>query len=151
MANLATLQSEGLFGCVGLSEVTAATLRKAHAIHPVALVENELSLFNLEEEALDVVKACDELGIVYTAYSPLGRGMLVQRYKTFEELPPDDNRRKFPRFQGENFAKVRRTSHLLASSAPLRGMYLPHPVLALLTSRTSSSATRCERSPIRRA
>lgn len=107
MTNLATLQSEDLFGSVGLSEVTAATLRKAHAVHPVSLVENELSLFNLEPEALDVVNACDDLGIAFTAYSPLGRGMLVQRYRTIDDLPKDDNRRQFPRFQGENFAKVR--------------------------------------------
>ena len=101
MTNLKTLQGEGLFGGVALSEVKASTIRKAHAVHPVVAVENELSLFCLEDGIRESLKTCDELGIAYTAYSPLGRGMLTGRYKSLDEIPKDDIRHRMPRFQGE--------------------------------------------------
>lgn len=88
---------------ISLSEIAASALRRAHAVHPVTAVEIELSLFALEEEAKDVLTACDELGITLVAYSPLGRGFLAGRYKTPEDLGEGDMRRQQPRFQGENF------------------------------------------------
>lgn len=110
MKNLVTLKDEGHFTGIGLSEVSASTLRRAHAVHPIAAVENELSLFNLTDDALEVVKACEELGIAYTAYSPLGRGLLTKKYLGLKEMPADDIRSRFPRFQGANFTKVRANS-----------------------------------------
>jgi hypothetical protein len=98
------LVQEGKVRAIGLSEVSAATLRKAHAIHPITAVQSEYSLWTRdpEEEVLDV---CQELGIAFVAYSPLGRGFLTGQIKKFEDLDADDYRRFTPRFQGENFDK----------------------------------------------
>lgn len=106
MKNLETLREEEHFTSIGLSEVGASTIRRVAAIAPIAVVENELSLFSLEQPVKDALEACTELGIAFTAYSPLGRGFLTQRYKSIDELPEKDIRRTFPRFQGKNFAKV---------------------------------------------
>ncbi|KAJ9112093.1 hypothetical protein QFC22_006393 [Naganishia vaughanmartiniae] len=108
MNNLVTLKNEGYFNSVGvqhisLSEIAASALRKAHATHPVAAVEIELSLFGLEPEALDVLKVCDELDIALVAYSPLGRGFLAGRYRSPDDLKDGDMRKMQPRFQGESF------------------------------------------------
>ncbi|KAI5449260.1 hypothetical protein NCC49_005176 [Naganishia albida] len=103
MNNLVTLKNEGLFSHISLSEIAASALRKAHAVHPVAAVEVELSLFALEEEVKEVLEACDELGIALIAYSPLGRGFLAGRYRSPEDLKEGDMRRMQPRFQGESF------------------------------------------------
>ena len=98
------LVQEGKVRAIGLSEVSAATLRKAHAIHPITAVQSEYSLWTRdpEEEVLDV---CQELGIAFVAYSPLGRGFLTGQIKKFDDLDADDYRRFTPRFQGENFDK----------------------------------------------
>ncbi len=89
---------------LGLSEASPATLRRAHAVHPIAAVQNEYSLWTREpEEAL--VPVLRELGIALVAYSPLGRGFLAGRIRSLDDLAPDDWRRHNPRFQGENFAK----------------------------------------------
>jgi aryl-alcohol dehydrogenase-like predicted oxidoreductase len=98
------LVQEGKVRAIGLSEVSAATLRKAHAIHPITAVQSEYSLWTRdpEEEVLDV---CQELGIAFVAYSPLGRGFLTGQIKKFDDLDADDYRRLTPRFQGENFDK----------------------------------------------
>jgi aryl-alcohol dehydrogenase-like predicted oxidoreductase len=89
---------------LGLSEASPATVRRAHAIHPIAAVQNEYSLWSREpEDAL--IPVLRDLGIALVAYSPLGRGFLAGRIKTLDDLAPDDWRRHNPRFQGENFAK----------------------------------------------
>jgi aryl-alcohol dehydrogenase-like predicted oxidoreductase len=89
---------------LGLSEVSAATVRRAHAIHPIAAVQTEYSLWSRDaEDAL--LQTLRDLGIALVAYSPLGRGFLAGRIRTLEDLAPDDWRRHNPRFQGENFAK----------------------------------------------
>ena len=89
---------------LGLSEVSAATLRRAHAIHPIAAVQTEYSLWSREPED-ELLPALHELGIALVAYSPLGRGFLAGRIRKLDDLAENDWRRNNPRFQGENFAK----------------------------------------------
>jgi aryl-alcohol dehydrogenase-like predicted oxidoreductase len=89
---------------LGLSEVSAATVRRAHAIHPIAAVQTEYSLWSREPED-GLLQTLQDLGIALVAYSPLGRGFLAGRIRTLDDLAPDDWRRHNPRFQGENFAR----------------------------------------------
>jgi aryl-alcohol dehydrogenase-like predicted oxidoreductase len=89
---------------LGLSEAAPATIRRAHAVHPITALQTEYSLWSRDPED-DILPTVRELGIGFVAYSPLGRGFLTGQFKTFEDLPADDYRRKSPRFQGENFAK----------------------------------------------
>jgi aryl-alcohol dehydrogenase-like predicted oxidoreductase len=101
---MANLVKAGKILGIGLSEVSAATIRKAHAIHPITAIQSEYSLWSREPED-EVLQTCKELGIAFVAYSPLGRGFLTGQIKTFEDFAPDDYRRMGPRFQGENFNK----------------------------------------------
>ncbi len=89
---------------LGLSEASPATLRRAHAVHPLSALQTEYSLWSRdpEDELLATVR---ELGITFVAYSPLGRGFLTGRFAKLEDLPEKDYRRFSPRFQGENFRK----------------------------------------------
>ncbi|HVQ58823.1 MAG TPA: aldo/keto reductase [Solirubrobacterales bacterium] len=100
MGALAELVAEGKIGHIGLSEVSAETLRAAHAVHPVSALQSEYSLWTRELE-LDVLPAARELGVGFVAYSPLGRGMLTGKVST-DDLAEDDFRRANPRFTGEN-------------------------------------------------
>jgi aryl-alcohol dehydrogenase-like predicted oxidoreductase len=101
---MADLVKAGKTRFIGLSEASAATLRRAHKVHPLASVQTEYSLWTRDPED-EVLPTCRELGIGFLAYSPLGRGFLTGQIKTFDDLAPDDYRRFSPRFQGENFAK----------------------------------------------
>jgi len=101
---MAQLVSEGKVRYLGLSEAGAQTLRRAHAVHPIAALQNEYSLWTRDPED-KMLPICRELGIALVAYSPLGRGFLTGRFKRFEDLPADDYRRFSPRFQGENFQR----------------------------------------------
>ena len=98
------LVKEGKIRGVGLSEVSADTLRKAHAAFPVTAVQTEYSLWSRDPED-EILDTCRELGVAFVAYSPLGRGFLTGRFKKFEDLEEGDYRRFSPRFQGENFQK----------------------------------------------
>jgi aryl-alcohol dehydrogenase-like predicted oxidoreductase len=89
---------------IGLSEASPATIRRAHAVHPITALQTEYSLWTRDPED-EVLPACRELGIGFVAYSPLGRGFLSGRWQKPEDLPADDFRRNHPRFQGENFQK----------------------------------------------
>lgn len=101
---MADLVNAGKVRFLGLSEVSAETLRRAHAVHPISAVQSEYSLWTRDpEEAL--LPACQELGVGFVPYSPLGRGFLTGQIKRFEDFEPDDYRRSSPRFQGENFQK----------------------------------------------
>jgi aryl-alcohol dehydrogenase-like predicted oxidoreductase len=86
---------------LGLSEASPETIRAAHTVHPIAAVQTEYSLFTRDLEQ-DLLPTLRELGIGLVAYSPLGRGYLSGRFKSPEELDPDDWRRTQPRFRGEN-------------------------------------------------
>lgn len=87
---------------LGLSEASADSIRRAHAVHPLAAVQTEFSLFTREVETNGVLAAVSEAGIGFVAYSPLGRGMLSGRISSLDDLPQADFRRVAPRFQGEN-------------------------------------------------
>jgi len=101
---MAELVAAGKVRYLGLSEAAPATIRRAHAVHPITALQTEYSLWSRdpEDEVLPTVRA---LGIGFVAYSPLGRGFLTGRFRRFEDLPADDYRRRSPRFQGENFAR----------------------------------------------
>ena len=98
---MAELVGEGKVAHIGLSEAAPETIRRAHAVHPIAAVQTEYSLWTRDPEA-EVLPTCRELGIGFVAYSPLGRGFLSGRFKSPDELDEDDFRRYGPRFQGEN-------------------------------------------------
>ena len=101
---MAELARAGKVRYLGLSEAAPATIRRAHATHPISALQTEYSLWSRdpEDELLPTVR---ELGIGFVAYSPLGRGFLTGAFKRFEDLPEGDYRRNSPRFQGENFQK----------------------------------------------
>ncbi len=101
---MADLVREGKVRCLGLSEASAATVRRAHAVHPITALQTEYSLWSREPED-ELLPTVRELGIGYVAYSPLGRGFLTGRIKHIDDLEPDDYRRQAPRFQGENFQR----------------------------------------------
>lgn len=89
---------------LGLSEAAPTTIRRAAAVHPIAALQTEYSLWSRDVET-KVLPTIRELGIGFVAYSPLGRGFLTGQFKRFEDLPADDYRRNSPRFQGDNFNK----------------------------------------------
>ena len=101
---MADLVLAGKVRYLGLSEAAPATLRRAVAVHPIAALQTEYSLWSRDPEG-DLLATCRELGIGFVAYSPLGRGFLTGRYRTIDDLDPADWRRTNPRFQGENFQK----------------------------------------------
>jgi aryl-alcohol dehydrogenase-like predicted oxidoreductase len=101
---MADLIRAGKIRHIGLSEAGPATIRRAHAVHPIAALQTEYSLWTRDPED-EVLATTRELGIAFVAYSPLGRGFLTGQFKRFEDLAPDDYRRHSPRFQGENFQK----------------------------------------------
>jgi len=104
MGVLAELVQAGKIRYIGLSEASAATLERAHRVHPVTALQSEYSLWTRDPEA-GVLATCRALGIGFVAYSPLGRGFLTGAIQRFEDLAEDDFRRTNPRFQGENFAR----------------------------------------------
>ncbi len=89
---------------LGLSEAGPQTIRRANAVHPIAALQTEYSLWSRDPED-EILPTCRELGIGFVPYSPLGRGFLTGQIKTFDDLAADDYRRNAPRFQGENFQK----------------------------------------------
>jgi aryl-alcohol dehydrogenase-like predicted oxidoreductase len=114
---------EGKVKAIGISGVTADTIRRAAAVHPIAALQIEYSPFNLDIETNDVLKVCRELGITIVAYSPLGRGLLTGRYvsamstplyynthvraqKSPDDFDADDSRRNMPMFSEEHFPKI---------------------------------------------
>jgi aryl-alcohol dehydrogenase-like predicted oxidoreductase len=94
----------GKVRCIGLSEAAPATIRRAHAVHPITALQTEYSIWSREPED-EILPTVRELGIGFVAYSPIGRGFLSGRIKSVEDLEPDDYRRQSPRFKGENFRK----------------------------------------------
>jgi aryl-alcohol dehydrogenase-like predicted oxidoreductase len=114
---MSRLIDEGKVRYLGLSEAAPATIRRAHSTHPISALQTEYSLWTRDPEE-QILPVCNELGITFVAYSPLGRGFLTGRFKRFEDLAPDDWRRNSPRFQGENFERnlelVRRVEQIAA-------------------------------------
>jgi aryl-alcohol dehydrogenase-like predicted oxidoreductase len=101
---MSELVKEGKVRFLGLSETSPDEMRKAHTVHPITALQTEYSLWSRDAED-DVLAICRTLGIGFVAYSPLGRGFLTGAIRRFEDLAEDDQRRTFPRFQGENFQK----------------------------------------------
>jgi len=99
---MARLVQQGKIRAIGLSEASADTIRRAHAVHPIAAVQSEYSLWTRDMEQ-EVIPTCAELGITFVPYSPLGRGMLTGTLTSPDQFPEHDYRRKSPRFQDEHF------------------------------------------------
>ncbi|WP_294189309.1 aldo/keto reductase [uncultured Sphingomonas sp.] len=101
---MAELVQAGKVKYLGLSEAAPATIRRAHAVHPITALQTEYSLWTRDPEA-EILPVCRELGIGFVPYSPLGRGFLTGQFKSPDDLPEDDYRRHSPRFQGEAFQR----------------------------------------------
>jgi aryl-alcohol dehydrogenase-like predicted oxidoreductase len=101
---MADLVRAGKVRYLGLSEASAETIRRAHAVHPITALQSEYSLWTRDPEE-EVLPVCRELGIGFVPYSPLGRGFLTGKIQKPEDLPEEDYRRTTPRFQGENFQR----------------------------------------------
>lgn len=114
---MADLVRAGKVRYLGLSEAAPATIRRAVAVHSIAALQTEYSLWTRDPED-ELLPLCQELGITFVAYSPLGRGFLTGRFRSPADLPADDWRRHNPRFQGKNFeqnlALVRRIEEMAA-------------------------------------
>ena len=118
---LAQLVKEGKFDHIGLSEVSAETIRRAHKIHPIATVEIEYSFMSTEAKTNGVLDTAKELGIAIIAYSPLGRGILSGKWKTKDDVPPM-LRQRFPRYSDENFENNMKFVHFLEEMAKRKGV-----------------------------
>ena len=116
MQTLAALTREGKIAAVGLSEVSLETLTRAHAVHPVAALQSEYSLWERGAEA-EMLPATQALGIAFVCYSPLGRALLTATLASTQDLAPDDFRRALPRFNGEAGAQNRALAEQLAALA----------------------------------
>ncbi len=131
---MAELVKQGKVRYLGLSEAAPETIRRAHAVHPISALQTEYSLWSREPE--DGLLSCvRELGIGFVAYSPLGRGFLSGEFKTPDDLPADDRRRWFPRFQGDNFAKNLAVVERIKQIAERRGVTPAQLALAWVLSQ----------------
>src|SRR5687767_1119847 len=128
---VADLVRAGKVRTIGLSEVSAATIRKAHAVHPLAAVQTEYSLWTRNPEVA-VRDTCRELGITLVAFSPLARGFLTGELRDVSALPPKDIRLAMPRFQGEHFARNLGLLDGLANIARQNGSTMAQIALAWL-------------------
>ena len=123
------LVKEGKVRFLGLSEASPETLRKGHATHPITALQTEYSLWSRDPED-ELLATCDELGIGFVPYSPLGRGFLSGEITSVDDLAADDFRRSNPRFQGENFQKNIDLVHAVAAIAADRGVTAAQLALA---------------------
>lgn len=131
---LADLIREGKIGAIGLSEMSAETVRRAHAAHPVAALQTEYSPMTRNPE-IAVLETCRELGIAFVAFSPVGRGLLADPALDTAGLPPRDIRLGMPRFQGENFARNRDLAAAFAVIAAREGLTPAQLALAWVLAR----------------
>jgi aryl-alcohol dehydrogenase-like predicted oxidoreductase len=125
------LVEAGKVRALGLSEAAPATIRRAHAVHPISAVQSEYSLL-YRVEAEETLRTCRELGISYVAYSPLGRGFLTGQIQKPADIPEGDRRRDHPRFQDGNFAHNVDLVHRLEAIAAEKGCSPSQLVLAWL-------------------
>ncbi|SDD34973.1 Predicted oxidoreductase [Geodermatophilus telluris] len=114
----------------GISEAAPETIRRAHAVQPVAAVQTEYSLWSRDPEENGVLSTCAELGIGFVAYSPIGRGFLSGQIRSVDDLAPDDFRRNNPRFQGEAFEQNLRLVDRVREIADERGVTASQLALA---------------------
>jgi aryl-alcohol dehydrogenase-like predicted oxidoreductase len=121
MGAMAELVRAGKVRYLGLSEAAPATIRRAHAVHPVSALQTEYSLWTRDPE-VEILKTLRELGIGFVPYSPLGRGFLTGRFRSPSDIPEGDWRRMNPRFQGENFRKNLELVERVTRIAQARGL-----------------------------
>jgi aryl-alcohol dehydrogenase-like predicted oxidoreductase len=131
---MAELVNEGKVRFLGLSEAGAETIRRAHAVHPIAALQTEYSLWTRDPED-ELLGLTEELGITFVAYSPLGRGMLTGSIKSEQDLAPDDWRRTNPRFQSSNLQKNLELVEELQAMARERAVTPAQLALAWLLTR----------------
>ncbi|MDT9002052.1 aldo/keto reductase [Paucibacter sp. APW11] len=129
MGALAELKQQGKIAAIGLSEVSVETLRRAHAVHPVAALQSELSLWERGAER-EMLALTAELGTAFVAYSPLGRALLTAELPATQDLAPNDFRRALPRFNGEAGEHNRQLAERLAALAADWGMSAAQLALA---------------------
>ena len=118
---MAELVQQGKIRHIGLSEASAETIRRAHAVHPITAVQSEYSLWTRDVEP-EILPTLDELGIALVAYSPLGRGFLSGRFSSPDELDEGDFRRYGPRFTGENLRENLKLAELVKELAEEKGI-----------------------------
>jgi len=132
---MAELVAEGKVRHIGLSEASESTIRRAHAVHPLAAVQSEFSLFSRDVVHNGEKAAIDELGIGFVAFSPLGRGVLTSSVRSLDDLDADDARRTLPRFQPEAFAANRELVRQVESIADEKGVTMAQIALAWLVAQ----------------
>ena len=132
---LSEIVAAGKVRHLGISEASAATIRRAHAVHPVTAVQTEWSLWTRDVEENGVLDTVRELGIGFVAYSPLGRGFLSGRFRSIDDLAPDDLRRNHPRFQGENFTRNLELVDRVREIADAKGVTASQLALAWVLAR----------------
>jgi len=146
---MADLVNAGKIRHIGLSEAAPATIRRAHAVHPITALQTEYSLWSRDPDG-ELLSTCRELGIGFVAYSPLGRGFLTGRFHSVDDLEPGDWRRQNPRFQGENFQRNLSLAAGVQDLARKKGCTPAQLALAWLLSRGPDivpipGSTRAER------
>lgn len=133
---MADLVKTGKVRYLGMSECSAASLRRAAAVHPITAVQSEYSLWSRDPET-ELLAACEQLGVSFVAYSPLGRGMLTGAFRSPDELDRHDVRREHPRFSADNFAHNRGLVDHLEALALERGCTPAQLALAWLLDRSA--------------
>jgi aryl-alcohol dehydrogenase-like predicted oxidoreductase len=131
---MAGLVRAGKVRWLGLSEAGAATIRRAHAVHPISALQTEYSLWTRDPEA-EILPTVRALGIGFVAYSPLGRGFLTGRFRAADDLAANDWRRQNPRFQGENLARNLELVARVEALARAKGVTAAQLALAWVLSR----------------
>ncbi len=131
---MAELVAAGKVRHLGLSEASAATIRRAHAVHPIAALQSEYSLWTRDPEG-EILDTCRELGIGIVPYSPLGRGFLAGRFSSADELEEGDFRKSNPRFTGENLERNIRLAARVKALAADKGVTPAQLALAWVLSR----------------
>ena len=132
---MAELVAAGKVRYLGLSEAAPATIRRAVKVAPITALQTEYSLWTRDPET-ELLALCEELGIGFVAYSPLGRGFLSGEIRTLDDLAPNDARRNHPRFQGENFARNIRLVAEIEALAKGRGVTAAQLALAWVLGRS---------------
>ncbi|WP_413408162.1 aldo/keto reductase [Paenibacillus amylolyticus] len=131
VGTLADLVQQGKIRYIGLSEAPVEIIRRAHAVHPITALQTEYSLWSRELED-EIMPVLHELNIGLVPYSPLGRGFLTGQIQSIDDLPEDDYRRHYPRFQGENFQKNLEVVGLIQEMAKQKGCTVSQLALAWL-------------------
>jgi aryl-alcohol dehydrogenase-like predicted oxidoreductase len=128
---MARLVEQGKVRWIGVCETGPETLRRAHRAYPISVLQTEYSLWFRDVER-DILPACRDLGIGYVAYAPLGRGLLTGRIKRVDDLPPNDRRRRHPRFEPGNLARNVKLVEELEAMARGQGVTAAQLALAWL-------------------